>query len=107
MTKLIDTITDRAALSAHVEGILDQCSYDCHHVHGTTTTLAAIIAPNGHVLAVGMSATVFPETYSAELGAEYAKSDAKSKARQVLFETTTWQMRSERFESNNARKYIL
>ena len=98
MTKLIDTITDRAALSAHVEGILDQCSYDCHRVHGTTTTLAAIIAPNGHVLAVGMSATVFPETYNAELGAEYAKSDAKSKARQVLFETTTWQMRSERFE---------
>lgn len=45
MTKLIESITDRAALSAHVEGILDQCSYDCHHVHGTTTTLAAIIAP--------------------------------------------------------------
>ncbi len=98
MTKLIDTITDRASLAAHVEGILDQCSYDCHHVHGTTTTLAAIIAPNGHVLAVGLSATVFPDTFNAELGADYAKQDAKTKARQVLFETTTYQMRSERME---------
>ena len=98
MTKLIESITDRAALASHVDGILEQCSYDCHPVNGTTTTLAAIIAPNGHVLAVGLSDTVLPDTYNAELGAEYAKADAKSKARQVLFETTAWQMRSERLE---------
>lgn len=98
MTKLIDSITNQADLVVHVNGILDQCSYDCHHVPGTTTTVASCIAPNGHVLAVGTSATVFPEMFDLQAGVERAKQDAKAKARTALFETLTYQMRSERME---------
>lgn len=99
MNKLIDTIHDRATLLTHVEGILEQCRYDTHLVDGTTTTLAAAIAPNGHVLAVGMSATVFPDMFDAAAGVQYAIADAKTKARQALFETVTYQMRSERVQT--------
>lgn len=98
MTKLTETILDRASLLAHVEGVLAQCRYDTHLVDGTTTTVAAAIAPNGHVLAIGVSATVFPETFDATLGVQYAIADAQHKARQALFDTVTFQMRAERFE---------
>lgn len=96
MPKLIESIGDSAGLAAHVGAILAQCSYDVHHVAGTTTTIAAIIHPNGHVLAVGQSATVFPEKFCHVTGADAAKAAALNKARDLLFESTSWQMRCER-----------
>lgn len=46
-----------------------------------------------------MTATVFPDMFDAAAGVQYAIADAKTKARQALFETVTYQMRSERVQT--------
>lgn len=98
MTKLTETITTPGALLEHVEGILATCRYDWHRVADTTTILSACVDPNDHVLGIGSSATVFPERFDATLGVQYAKDDARAKAKQALFDALTWQLRAERAE---------
>lgn len=85
-----------------IDALVDSLDYHTYVIPGTTTTVAAAIAPGNMVVVLGYSASVSPENFREQLGRDSAIANAKAKARSKLWELEGWRLKRNLWEMHEA-----
>lgn len=87
---------------AQIDALVASLSYHTYVIPGTTTTIAAAIAPGDAVVAIGSSASVSAANFREQLGRDSAIANAKAKAREKLWELEGWRLKRNLWELHDA-----
>lgn len=69
-----------------IDRLVASLIFKVHTFEDTTVTVAAAFLPNGFEVAIGKSGCASPENYNKEIGDKIAVDNARSEARQKLWE---------------------
>lgn len=85
-----------------IDKLLERVTYSTHIVPGTTSVVAAAIAPGGHVLCVVEKACPSRVAFNPVLAIEIAIGKAKGEARGKLWEMEEYRLSQELYESRQS-----